>query len=38
VAESLAESKGLSFDQVAQTTTANAQNLFNLKKKKKTKN
>jgi len=38
VAESLAESKGLSFDQVAQTTTANAQNLFNLKTKKKTKN
>ena len=31
VAESLAESKGLSFDLVAQETTANAQKLFDLK-------
>jgi len=32
VVESLAENKGLSFNQVAQTTTANALNLFNLKR------
>jgi len=32
VVESLAESKGLSFDQVAQTTAANAEKLFRLKK------